>query len=524
LKWLCHRLLRGALIFLVAGCSLNQEPQVVVITATPGELVIPPELAENEPDSLLAAPEVNQQLAVEVADVGAVSGNLPTSHTVQPGDTLGAIAQQYNTTIERLIELNALTNADIIEVGQVITLPPAPNLITPAEILLSNALLVRNDHGGTFDTAAFVASQPGYIRTAVDEVITNRANGLADIERLPAAQIVDRVSQEFGVDVRLLLALLEYRAGWLTNPQPAEALRTFPMISEEDAGAINREGLYRQLAWTANELNRGYYGQKYNNWRILEFPESEDLLYAEDLNAATVALQYFLHLNRLYPSWQRDVSPEGFISVYNSYFGNPTPDLPDPLTGIGEQPTLALPFGQGEIWYFTGGPHGGWGSGSAWASVDFAPPDDRQQGDPLCYTSEFTVNAVASGVIAHSRRGAVALDLDGDGNELTGWTIMYLHLADQISEGTPVNAGDPVGRASCEGGFSTATHMHIGRRYNGEWLPASCENCTVPPLVMSGWTVFGIPGQEYQGFFVKNGAETRQAEQGRLNPVNQISW
>ena len=83
--------------------------------------------------------------------------------------------------------------------------------------------------------------------------------------------------------------------------------------------------------------------------------------------------------------------------------------------------------------------------------------------------------------------------------------------------------GDVIGYASCEGGFSTATHMHIGRRYNGEWLPASCQDCAVPPFVMSGWTVYGIPGQEYQGSLFRNG-EQRIAEQGRNNPINQISW
>ncbi len=506
---------------LAAGCSLNQEPQVVVITATPGELIVPTQFAEGEVDNLIPNSDADSQESVEVA---AAPEERPSSYTVQPGDTLGAIADQYNTTVERLIELNTLTNADIIEVGQVINLPPAPDMVTPNQPLLTNALLVRNERGGAFDTAGFIASQPGYIRIATDEVTTNRANGFADTVTLNAAQVVDRVSQEFGVDVRLLLALLEYRAGWLTNAQPAEALQNFPMISEVDSGAIDREGLYRQLAWTANELNRGYYGRKYNNWQILEFPESEDLLYAIDLNAGTVALQYFLHLNRPYASWQRDIALDGFASVYTRYFGDPLQNLPDPLDGITEPPTLTLPFAAGQIWYFTGGPHGGWGAGSAWASVDFAPPDDRQPGDALCYTSEYNVTAVAPGLIARSEGGALSLDLDGDGNELTGWTIMYLHLADRVAAGTQVSAGDSVGRASCEGGFSTATHMHVGRRYNGEWLPTSCENCTVPPFTMSGWIVSGIPGQEYQGFLVKNGAETRQAEQGRLDPINQVSW
>ncbi len=521
------------LILLLAGsgCSLNQEPQVIVITATfeAQPLSAPAGLPDVNTEPVGGSqPAVDLSSAnedVSVSTGGAGNSDMVLEYIVQPGDTLSAIAQRHNTTVERLLEINQLTDPNIIEVNQRLTLPPVPNQTTPNQILLSNALLVRNQHGGPFDVEAFIQAQPGYIRSASDEVRTSRANGVPDLERLSASQVVERVSREFGVDTRLLLALLEYRAGWLTNPQPLEELRSFPMISEEDAGAINREGLYRQLSWTANELNRGYYGFKYDNWQIIEFIDGERLRYAQDLNAASVALQYFLHLNQPYLNWQRDIAPEGFMSVYARYFGDPAADLPDPLTGISDVSALTLPFGQGETWYFTGGPHGVWGSGSAWGSIDFAPPDDRSGQTALCYTSEYPVRAVAPGLIVRSDQGTVVIDLDRDGNELTGWTILYLHIASQgrVAAGASVNTGDAIGYASCEGGFSTATHMHIGRRYNGEWLPASCQNCAVPPFVMSGWTVYGIPGQEYQGSLFRSG-EQRVAEQGRANPINQISW
>jgi hypothetical protein len=66
------------------------------------------------------------------------------------------------------------------------------------------------------------------------------------------------------------------------------------------------------------------------------------------------------------------------------------------------------------------------------------------------------------------------LDLDGDGNEQTGWVIYYLHVAsrDRIAVGAKVRAGDPIGHPSCEGGEATGTHIHIARKYNGEWIPA----------------------------------------------------
>jgi hypothetical protein len=74
---------------------------------------------------------------------------------------------------------------------------------------------------------------------------------------------------------------------------------------------------------------------------------------------------------------------------------------------------------------------------------------------------------------------------------------------------------------------SNGTHVHIARRYNGEWLPADCSACppenTVPPFVLGGWTVYGLAGQEYQGYLAQNG-ERRTAEQGRQAADNLISW
>jgi murein DD-endopeptidase MepM/ murein hydrolase activator NlpD len=136
-----------------------------------------------------------------------------------------------------------------------------------------------------------------------------------------------------------------------------------------------------------------------------------------------------------------------------------------------------------------------------------------------CYVSQFFATAVAPGVIARTAEGVVILDLDGDGDESTGWTILYLHMAaqDRVQAGTVVQAGDKIGHPSCEGGVSTGTHMHIARRYNGEWIPVSCNDACAPgivrpALVMSGWTFYGLPDQLYQGGMLKQG-DRRVADQ-----------
>ena len=48
-------------------------------------------------------------------------------YIVKKGDTLSAIARAHNTTVSKLAKLNAITNVDLIRVGQLLTLPETKN-------------------------------------------------------------------------------------------------------------------------------------------------------------------------------------------------------------------------------------------------------------------------------------------------------------------------------------------------------------------------------------------------------------
>lgn len=524
------KFLYSIIAVLVTACSLtNDSPQVIYITATPQPLQ--PEVS---PISTTVPPNIEQQFqpTADPPRTTWIESGRPQQHTIQTGDTLYGIALSYGISLDSLVEVNAqLTDPNTLIVGQAINLPGIPEEKTPDFKILPDSRLVRGPGSSAFDIPGFIAQQPGFIRTATDAVNQRLADGSVVPETLNAAQIIERVALEYSVDARLLLALLEYRANWLSNPEPPEDLQTNPMISPADSEAVDRTGLYRQLIWAANQLNWGYYGWKYRGWTTLEFDDGPRLLYNPGLNAASVGLQYFFSLNTPYEIWLQQVQPSGFYQIYNRYFNDPFAGSIDPIVPPGiQQPPLTLPFASGETWFYTGGWHGGWNNGSAWSAIDFAPPDDPSDTQGLaCYTSAYWVRAVAPGVIARSDQGAVVLDLDGDGDESTGWTVFYLHIAtqDRISVGTQVNTGDPIGRAACEGGFSTATHLHIARRYNGEWLPADCSQCSEldrrPAFNLGGWQVIGIINQEYQGYLEKDG-QRLQAEQGRQNPNNRVSW
>ena len=76
--------------------------------------------------------------------------------------------------------------------------------------------------------------------------------------------------------------------------------------------------------------------------------------------------------------------------------------------------------------------------------------------------------------MARSELATVVLDLDGDGDERTGWVVFYFHLDsdDRVGQGVRVSRGDHLGHPSCEGGRATGSHVHIARRFNGESIPA----------------------------------------------------
>ncbi len=61
-----------------------------------------------------------------------VSTSLPliTVYIVQEGDSLGAIANAFNVDLEQMMEINGITDKNLIGVGQAIKIPPQRIVIT----------------------------------------------------------------------------------------------------------------------------------------------------------------------------------------------------------------------------------------------------------------------------------------------------------------------------------------------------------------------------------------------------------
>jgi len=421
---------------------------------------------------------------------------------VQPSDSLHTIARNYTVSVEALLAANEISQPDFLEIGQELTIPaPQPQGTAPGFKIIPDSELVYSPAAVDFQLAEFVHQQGGYLSGYTEEV---------DERQLSGVKIIQRIAEEFSINPRLLLSVLEYQSGWVTNPEPEEETLDFPIGVPVEW----RKGLYNQLAWAADNLNRGFYLWRVNGVPIWILAEGTILSIDASINAGTAGVQHFF--SQLYDGadFERAVSPEGFFATYNDLFSYPFQLSYDPLIpGNLTQPAMQLPFEEGQAWAFTGGPHGGWGSGSAWAALDFAPP-----GDVLgCVKSEAWIVAVADGVILRAENGAVIQDLDNDGLEQTGWTVLYMHVDsdDRVRPGTFVPAGDKIGHPSCEGGVSSGTHLHLARRYNGEWIPADQDL----PFNLDGWTAVGL-GYEYDGYLVKD-EQTVEAWDGR-DEINEI--
>jgi murein DD-endopeptidase MepM/ murein hydrolase activator NlpD len=301
------------------------------------------------------------------------------------------------------------------------------------------------------------------------------------------------VARDYSVSPQLLLALLEYQSGALTQAVPSENDLSYPMGYRSRW----RTGLYSQLMWTANQLNNGYYHWRAANLTSIEMEDGRLVRFDPWQNAATVSLHYLFNTLFSDSGFERAISPQGFAQTYQALFGNPwDQDVPH-IPGSLEQPLLYLPFRPGRYWAFTGGPHNPWGSGEPLAALDFAPPLTGSG----CLPSSEWVTAVSAGVVVRSEAGQIMVDMDGDGDERTGWNIYYLHVATQgrMPVGTVLQAGDPVGYPSCEGGTSTGTHVHIARKYNGEWIQAEGSLA----FNLEGWVAHN-GSQPYLGTLTRN--------------------
>ena len=417
------------------------------------------------------------------------AGALPLAFTYlsQSGDTLAAVALRFAVDPAEIVSNQPLDPTGYLPQAALLGIPNRLENVESAAWLLPDSEIVYSPSAADFDISGFIQSAGGYLSRYTEPI-----HGVSHT----GAEIVQRVATEASINPRVLLASLQYQSGWVLGEPLNNEARIYPI----GFGVPGRTGLYEELVMAASHLGIGYYGWRAGSLLEIRFADKTTARLSPEINAGTAALHLlFARINKRLVWAEAMFGTQSLPALHAALFGDPWarsaaygPLLPDGL----RLDILELPFLPGERWGFTGGPHLSWLSGSPQGALDFSPVTSEDE----CAVSYTWATAVAPGVITRAAHNLVALDIDGDGREQTGWVIIYMHVAtrDMIPAGSMVAQDAQIGHPSCEGGQATGKHIHIARKYNGEWIAAGGP----APFVLSGWQV--IAGERsYQGQLVK---------------------
>lgn len=409
-------------------------------------------------------------------------------YTTQQGDTHAALASRFGVAEYALEAQGELPSTGFLPLGTLVHIPDVLEDTLPNERpIFPDSEVTYSPSVGDFDTVAYAQSAGGYLASHTEMVKEKRLSG---------PEIVYKVALETSTNPRLLLAILEYQSGWVLG-HPTDAEQDLYPIG---FGAAVDTGLYKELMIAAKVLAQGFYGWREGSLVSLSFYGGESGRLSPNLNAGSVALMRVFAAIYRKNVWEDVVfNSRSFLDFYHIMFGDywmrAAAVEPYLVNGL-EQPFLTLPFGVGERWSLTGGPHSSWQTGTPFGAIDFAPIT----GEPACAVSTRWARASAPGLVVRSSDSVVALDLDGDGDEGTGWVLIYQHVAEQdrVKPGTWLAQDDPIGHPSCEGGQASGTHLHFTRKFNGEWVGVGQPL----PLQVSGWRV--VAGERrYEGYLQK---------------------
>ena len=417
----------------------------------------------------------------------------------QSGDTLTAISRRFNVKPESIQSSTPIPSTGIIPTGQLLSIPDMLGVTNNLPLLLPDSELVFSPGIESFDVKSFIDQQGGYL-----SVFSQYIDG----KWLTGAEIIERVARNTSISPKLLLAVVEFRSGWVSSiPE------TIDSVSPLGFYYSDYQGLFLECSLAAKWMNMGYYGWRNGEYTQLHFFNGSSIRIAPQTNPGTAALQYFLA--QIYPqgSWEAALyGPSSLLSVFQKFFSDPwiTAEDQEPMfsTNVSE-PQLELPFTPGEEWALTGGLHVDWNSGTPSGALDFAPVT----GEPRCSVSRAWVLASAAGVVTRSSDNIVVISLTDTNGGQTGWQLFYMHIADvdRIPVGTYVSQNAPIGHPSCEGGLATGTHVHMARKYKGEWIGAGEPF----QLVLSGW--MALPGEkQFQSKLVKDGKEVISSQNGGI--------
>ncbi len=295
-----YRFLAMAAI-LAAGCQpvvasgLLQETAFPQSNTADANSVLPPPVETAQPSPTPWYDERPRYAPGELVD-----------YVAQAGDTLPFLAARFNTTVEEILEANSFIppSATTMPPGMPMKIPiyymplwGSPYRILPDSHLVNGPVQVG------FNVKEFVAQTNGWL--------SQYSNYVADANR-SGAEIVEYVAHYYSVSPRLLLALLEYQSGALSQSSVDREIIDFPLGNRY----WSHKGLFLQLIWAANFLNNSYYNYKNLAYGSIEHRDGRLERFDPWQNSASASLMIYFNTLMDYPEYMAAISPEGLAHTY----------------------------------------------------------------------------------------------------------------------------------------------------------------------------------------------------------------
>ncbi len=231
-----HVIAVGSVVFIqgceTAGRRAPVDPPPAVVLPERDEPAQPP--AVHRPP--VAQPPVAPPTRREPAAVGT-----PQTYTVRPGDSLSVIARRHGVDAATLMDLNNITNPDLIQVDQVLLLPPGTQVRSePAAARPAAARPTPSASDGTYvvqsgDVLSRIAARHG-----VTQANLMAANNITNPDRIMAGQTLIIPGGAAAPAVPAAPAAREPRSTPTPAPQPAPAPVEVPEVTIPEPAAPAR--------------------------------------------------------------------------------------------------------------------------------------------------------------------------------------------------------------------------------------------------------------------------------------------
>jgi LasA protease len=236
------------------------------------------------------------------------SSNEPILYYAQSGDTLDALAARFGVGAQEITSPKTIPGSTLIDAGTLLIIPDRIDKETSPDVqILPDSEIVYSATAANFNSDQFIVNAGGHL-SAYREYLgsTGWTTGV---------QAMKRLADENSVNPRLLLAVLEYESHWVYSAPATTLGEEYPMGFQ----SLKYKGLFMQMVWAVNQLFNGYYGWRTGTLTELTFPDGETLRLHPELNAGTVAIQYFFSRHHNRAEWAEIVSPDSVNSFYSLY-------------------------------------------------------------------------------------------------------------------------------------------------------------------------------------------------------------